>query len=912
MCVRGTLLGMGNRLAALAVAGLVCCGSLETTSHLRAPGRARVPGASSVRLPRTFTPIAYRAHLAVDPEKSNFDGSMTIDGELTEATSRFWLHGRDLAIHLASAVPVTGSSVVPLEVTPRGEDVLELRAGSSLAPGGWSISIQYAGVLDELNSTGAFKVAVDGAAYVYTQFEPVYARRVFPCMDEPDSKVSWQLTLDVPRNLNAVSNTSLAQTVPLSDGRMRYEFRRSLPLPSYLVAFGVGPFDIVEAADTRSDVKVRIVALHGRSADAAYAAKTTSSLIEALETWFAIPYPYDKLDILTLPQGVGFGAMENAGLITVNEGIALFDQRRPAPREQHAWMRVAAHEIAHQWFGGYVTMAWWDDIWLNEGFANWMEIRTTALIDPSWRDELSAVDIRSQALEADSLTSARRIRQPIESPDDVLNVFDGITYDKGSAVLSMFESYLGSDVFQRGVRQYLKSRALANASSSDFVRAMSEVAGTNLGPAFTSFLEQSGAPELDAELECGDGQPRLKLTQRAHQRRGSPEGAPKEGWIFPVCVAYDSDGQRAEACTLLDGSGLLTLNAQRCPSWVMPNLNGRGYYRSSLTEPRVRALRDVAWPALTWSERRALFYDISNSGRSVGRGDGVLALPSISLALALSLVPKLLSGGNRFTVGDAVALPSAVDRMVPEELRPRYEYWMRSTFSPAARELGTLPREGDDLNAESQRLSLLQAAGWLGRDSELVSQAMRHARTWRELPRSTRGILLTLAVDRDPALFPELTNALRTETDAEVRWEMLSALAAVRDPLQLPAALALVLDPRLDFRETLAVLLGTTTEATRRVAERFFRKHRAAIMQRMPQDDVLGGIAAMTGLFTTACDAVRREEIVSYLTAHFAVLRGGKHAVDEAVEAMDQCIAARTELTRQIWAWLGPVRISSN
>jgi alanyl aminopeptidase len=904
---------MGVRPFGLALLVAACSLSSAATAPPKPPGETAPPASTSLRLPRTFVPIGYRAHLAIDPRRPTFDGRLTIHGKLTEASSSIWLHGRKLVIYEASATREGAGSSIALAFTSRARDWLELQASTPLEPGLWHISIRYSGELDEHDSAGAFRATVDGLSYVYTQFEPVFARRVFPCVDEPDSKVPWQLTLDVPSDLEAVSNTAVARTLALPDGGTRHEFERSLPLPSYLVAFGVGPFDIVDAPPARSGVPVRIVTPRGRGADAAYAAKTTPRLLDLLEEWFELPYPYGKLDILTLPLAVGFEAMENAGLVTFAESSSLFDEHDAAWQRRHSFTRIAAHELAHQWFGDYVTPAWWDDIWLNEGFANWMELEITAQLEPGWHDELASVDMRSLALEADSLSHARSIRQPLETPDDIFNVFDEITYYKGASVLGMLESYLGSSTFRRGVHQYLKSRALGNATSTDFVKAMSESAGTDLAPALASFLDQSGAPELEARLECGVEQPRLVLSQRPHTRHGSSEQAPNRAWTFPVCVAFDSDGKRAEACTLLDGTGSITLDSEHCPRWVMPNVGGRGYYRASLTTPEVTALRDLAWPALTGSERRALFYDVSGAGRSLARGLGTQpTVPPLGLPLALSLVPKLLVGGDRFTVGDAVALPTALDRMIPDELRPQYEHWMQRTFSHAAHRVGILPRDEDDLDAESVRLDLLRAAAWLGRDPKLVAEAVVGARAWRELPEATRSTVLMLAADSEPTLFSELERSVRSERDRARRREMLSALAAVRDPRQVSVTLELIFELNLDFRETLMVLLGTSTEATRQVAERFFREHQAAIMQGMPREDVLGVLAVVMQLFTSSCDASRRADVVAHATTHFASRPGGKHVVDEAIEAMDQCIAARTVLSAQIRDWLRPVQVSAD
>ncbi|MBL0216310.1 MAG: hypothetical protein IPQ07_20795 [Myxococcales bacterium] len=284
---------------------------------------AAEPATPGLRLPKDFVPTGYAARLDIDPAKAGFDGSIAITGTVARPTSVIWLHGYHLAVRQATAT--MASSEISITVTPRGTDLLELRAAAPLAPGEWTLMIDYAGELDLSNTAGAFKQTVDGASYIYTQLEAIYARRVFPCVDEPDNKVPWKLTLDVPGKLVAVSNTPITSEAPLAGGKRRVEFAQTKPLPSYLVAFGVGPFEIVDAGKTKRGIPVRVLTLAKRAADGAYAARTAAKLVEITEDWFGIPYPYEKLDLLTIPLTVGFGAMENAGLITFVESLILID-----------------------------------------------------------------------------------------------------------------------------------------------------------------------------------------------------------------------------------------------------------------------------------------------------------------------------------------------------------------------------------------------------------------------------------------------------------------------------------------------------------------------------------------------------------------------------------------------------------
>lgn len=856
------------------------------------------PPLPTLRLPRNFTPISYGATLAIDPARPTFDGKIAIAGTVSERSSAIWLHGRRLAVRRATAWH--GTAKFPLSVTTHGDDLLELHAEPALDRGGWRLELEYSGQIDDVNTTGMFKVAVDSQPYVFTQFEATYARTVFPCIDEPDSKVPWQLTLEVPKDQLAVSNTRVAKDSPRGN-RHRVEFEATKPLPAYLIAFGIGPFEIVSAGTAASGTPVQIFTAKGHEGEVTYAAATATRLVNQLEAWFGAPFPYPKLDFLAVPL-TGFGGMENAGLITMDQAYVNLDAH-PSWQRRLNWIRIASHELAHQWFGDLVTAAWWDDIWLNEGFAQWMENKMTAEFQPGWHADIAELDTRALALAADSIVTARKIRQPIGNPDDIINAFDAITYDKGASILGVFSNYLGSDAFQSAVRTYVADRAWGSATSADFVAAVSKVAGKDLSPTFATFLDQTGAPELEMTLVCGDGAPRVELTQNRFVPPGSALSPETKPWVLPVCIAYDDAGKRAEACILLaESNDALTLDTKACPRWVMPNVNGGGYFYTRYTAAQIVALRDEAWPLLLHTERLAVFDDVVNAVRYRP------ANSRLPFGLALSLVPKLVTIGDRFAISHALALPRAIDPFVPDDLRPAFEAWYRMTFGPSARRVGLLPRGSDDLDAEVTRSALIRAAARSGRDPELTQQAVQLAANWRALPEAIRGTVLDIATDSSPQMFEEVRRGLTSEPHRDYRALMIHALAGVRDPAKYQAALASALDPAVDFRETQAIVFGPAIDATRSLAERFYRDHKAECDRRSPADEVTGAqVSAVARLFTQACDPALRDAIVDYLTENVVPKPGGARVVAQQVERLDQCIASREVLEPEIRAWLAGV-----
>lgn len=892
-------------MRSLALALVVIACSAPAPAPVRAPVAQPVvpakPAAVAVptnapptlRLPKTFVEKSVVATLSIDPGKTGFSGAIELTGDVTEAAPVIWLHGKGLTINKATA------NGAPITVTPRGEDFLELRG--PFAPGPMLLALDYTGTYATVETAGAFKQTSNGSSYVITQFEAIYARKTFPCIDEPDAKVPWKLTLDVPAGNLAVSNTAVEKESSLPDGRKRFEFQTTKPLPSYLIAFGVGPFDVVDGGKTKSGVPIRIITMKGRSAEAAWAAQTTARILDLEEKWFDIPYPFGKLDMLTIPLTVGFGAMENPGLITTTERLMLLDPKNASLGERRAWVSVTAHEIAHQWFGDYVTMAFWDDIWLNEGFADWLGHKISMQFEPAWHDESRELDERLEALDADSLVTARRVREPIKTPDDISNVFDRITYQKGATILNMFEAYVGAEKFRAGVRDYLTSRAFGNATSADFIAAVSKAAGTDLAPAMSTFLDQGGAPELELSLQCGKGKPVVTLAQHRYVEPGSPEAPPTQPWIIPVCLAYEQGGKRAEACTQLAApTGTLEL-AGKCPRWIAGNVGGRGYYRTFYSAKAATALRDEAWPMLTNVERRALFLTLVDEVTN--------AKAQLPLALVLSFVPRMLANGDRYSVDSATEFADSFDDVVPDDLHPKYEAWIRATFGAGATSVGLLPRASDDLDAESVRKSLVYTVGWIGQDPDFVKQAVAQAASWRDLPSATRGYILKIAANANPDIHAKILHDIKGERDRARRGEMYTALGAVRDAKRYEAALELTLDPAIDFREAQRLFLAASNNAMLAVSERYARAHKDALMARLPKESVTGGIGGLyIRLLTASCDATKRAEVETYLRENFESMPGGKREIAQGLESMDHCIAHRAQLTPALRGWLSGVK----
>ncbi|HET9650994.1 MAG TPA: M1 family metallopeptidase, partial [Usitatibacter sp.] len=493
------------------------------------------------RLGDAATPQLYDLHLAIDPAEPTFTGEVRIDMLVNRDTDVLWLHARGLEID--EAVFRQGEKTLQVRMQRAGEDLVGFEAiGDRFLFGTTSASIRYRGKVEPSATQGIFHVSEGGKPYVMSQFESISARRAIPGFDEPGWKTPWDITLDAPAADAAVSNAAevASEDIAGRPGWKRHRFARTKPLPTYLVALAVGPFAIADGGTAgQARTPLRFAAPEGRAAEARFARGATPRMLQLLEAYFGTPFPFDKLDSVAIPGTTRFGAMENAGMITYDSRLLLAAPRDETPEFQRAYVSVGSHEMAHQWFGDLVTLAWWDDVWLNEAFATWMARKTLGEFRPEWASGWRHGEQRRRALEADHVVSARQVRNAVKDENDIYGGFDGITYSKGAEVLSMFESWLGEAAFRQGVRGYLSRHAGGNATSEDFFRAVGEAAGRGeqAVAALRSFVEQPGLPLVDVSLACGGGRlPALKVSQRRFAALGRE--APSQRWITPACFRY--------------------------------------------------------------------------------------------------------------------------------------------------------------------------------------------------------------------------------------------------------------------------------------------------------------------------------------------------------------------------------------
>lgn len=843
--------------------------------------RAAASPLPTLRLPDGLRARAYRAELTVDPARPRFGGAIELDATLAAPASNVWLNADGLQVITAEAR--VGGDVIALEAGTARDGFLELRAARDLPAGELTIRVVYDGAFHVDDSRGAFVQDEGGHRYVITQFEPIDARDVFPCIDEPDSKVPWQLTLTVPAGQTAISNTPVRSSTEVGDGTTRVEFAATRPLPSYLIAFAVGPFEWVDAGTSRGGTPVRIAALAGRAADAAYAARSATRILDLLEDYFGIPYPYPKLDLVPIPSTTWFGAMENAGMITAVADLVLFapDALRSETIEFDG---VMAHEMAHQWFGDHVTMRWWDDIWLNEAFATWMEDKVMVHL-ADWEPDQPLAHLAG-GLRADSVASARQIRQPVSDAFDLQNIFDGITYQKGAAVIAMFEQWVGPAAFQAGVRAYLTKYAVRNASAREFLAEVDGATPLDLTTPFSTFLDQAGAPLVTATVTCAGGAARVELTQSRWLPPGAtpPSGDPPR-WQLPVCLAYGDDrGRRPEQCVFLtETTQAFALDGPGCPTWLYANSGGKGYHR---THVDVAALTK-RWRLLSTSEQRQIVSDV----------EAMVTRDEAPYGALLTLTTRV--GGSRFLDRAATrAIGDAMDVVSPGR-KAALRAWVRTRYGAQARKVGWVPDRADTLATLARRDAVVGAAAFLGRDPGMLGAARKLAPGWRRLPRHVRGEVLAAATLVDPSFARDLLATLPTITDRSERRQVLSALAQTEDRAMAATLLDRMLAPGTDLVQEWWLANALAHEPFEDQVDQFVRAHVDELAPRMPEYE-------RTSLAwpVVRCEPEKRDDAAAWITAHIGPMPGADRLVAQAIERMDVCIARQAKLRPQVDAWV--------
>lgn len=816
-------------------------------------------------LPKTVVPLHYALDLVPDAARLTFSGSEVVDIEVTAPTTRLVLNAVELTI---AAAAVDGEAAAL--IAPQAEaETVTFDFPRPIAAGRHQLRVAFRGRINRF-ARGLYHADYPGAdgrkRMIASHLEPADARRIFPGWDEPAFKASIALTVTVPQADLAVSNMPVASEEPAGEGRKRVAFAPTPRMSSYLFVLATG--DLERISTVADGVTVGVVAARGKGEDGRYALDTAGSLLRYYNDYFGTAYPLPKLDLIAVPGGFG-GAMENWGGITFFESRLLFDPARTSDAARRGIFSIVAHEMAHQWFGDLVTMAWWDNIWLNEGFASWMQAKAAEALHPDWETWLNTGGAKQGVMNTDARNTTHPVQQPIANESEALTAFDSITYAKGQAVIRMLENYLGEEVFRGGIRAYVAAHAYANTTTADLWGALEAASGKPVRDIAVGFTEQGGVPLVVAQAACEGGAQKVTLRQ---ERFAIHDPAPEpRRWKTPV--ARGGIGGTQET-VLLDGTA--TLDGGRCGDPVKLNLGDVGYYRVQYDAVMGAALTAAA-DRLAPADRASLLGDtfaLVEAGRTAP-------------ATFFDLADRLAGDDNRAVLGQIMGPLGRIDHLQwrrPE--REAFRAYARTVLRPMFARIGfdAAPAEAADSSLLRPRLiGMLAAFG----DGAVIAEAKRRfARFMSDpasLPTALRdSVTEIVGRDADGATYDALIALARkaTNTDERVRYYM--AAAGARDDELARRTLALTLTDELPTTLTGRVIMAVASSGEHRdLAWDFVKANFAALAARLGpsfQDNF------PAGLLSTFSDAAHAQELADFAPAHATA--GGRVVAARALERM--------------------------
>jgi aminopeptidase N len=846
---------------------------------------ASTPG----KLPKNVVPKQYGIRITPNLEKRTFTGTETIELDVRESVKELVLNAVEIKISKAvvdgkeisnSAVKLDAKNETLTLSTDldAGKHQLELEFTGKINQAG--IGLYYAPYQEQ--GSGAKKTMLG------TQFEATDARRMFPCWDEPSFRARFQLTAVVPENFTAVSNMPIEKETTVADGK-EVRFAATPPMASYLNVFCAGELDAISA--NNGDVTHGVVATKGKAEMGRYALQSSQQILNYFNDYFGQPYPLPKLDHIAVPGGFG-GAMENWGGITYYESRLLFDPDKSSAETKQNIYEVIAHETAHMWFGDLVTMAWWDNLWLNEGFASWMGTKVTAKFNPDWEVWLSKTTPRDPtrrhgigkeaAMEGDARSTTHPIQQKISTEAEASSAFDDITYRKGQSFLRMLESFLGEDVFRDGIRKYMAAHKLSNTTTADLWNALAEASGKPVVDIAAAWTQQPGFPLVKVARDASG-----KITLSQERFTVHFDKAPPLEWKIPL--TYQIDGEPAAG--LLMSAKSLELPTTAAERAIKLNVEGAGNYRVEYDEASWKLLL-AELPKLSVPDRVNLLSDAW----------AMVQANRAPLSLYLGLVEKLPSKTELAEREQIINVFDFTNRLLASEpAREKFQKYARSILRPSFDEVGWEPKGGEPVKISSLRASLIKALGDLN-DKEIVAGCRDRFQKYLADPKS-------LAPDlRAPVL------AVVGRYAEEATWNKLHELGlkttSIEEKQNYYDALAAAIDPKLAAR-TLEISLGDELPTSRatylvgkvgrqsdhpEVAWTFAKAH---MKQLLAKTDALAANSYAPSLFNLFSDSARIAELKAYAKSDLPPT-----AAKEVEKAIDE-VGFRAELKSSLSAQLG-------
>jgi aminopeptidase N len=873
-------------LLALALTG--CARTAEQAPPAVPAAVAPTPRTIPTQLPTNVRPVQYGILIQPDAPNLRFKGSVLTHIEVLEATDEIVMNAADLDFQSAELISGVNDTVEASRISlDADKQLVSIRFAKPIPPGRHRLALEYTGKI-YTQAAGLFALDYDGAQgkkrALFTQFEAPDARRMFPGWDEPQFRTPYALSVTVPPGQNAVSNMPQAAAEMLPDGRRMISFQMTPAMSSYLVFLAVGEFDRITAAAAGTEIGV--VAKRGDGEKGRWALESAVKILPWYNDYFGTPYPLPKLDNVAGPgSSQFFGAMENWGAIFSFESILLVDPAITTEERRQSIFEVAAHEMAHQWFGDLVTMAWWDDLWLNEGFASWMATKATTALHPEWEPELGTVAGRESAIDLDSVSSTHPVVQHVTTVEQISQAFDAITYRKGEAVITMLEDYVGEDVWRRGVQDYIRTHRLGNTQTDDLWQAVERAANRPVTAIAHDFTLQPGVPLIRVEsAACRGGKTAVSLRQAEFSR--DRQDQPAKRWRVPV-IASTAGG--AEVRTLVAG-GAGVLSVPGCNPLIV-NSGQTGYYRT-LYRPaqldrliagfaRLRAIDQIGLLADNWGLGLAGYQSAAKAL------DMVDAVPANANPQVWTRVATILTSVHTLYEADPAH-------------RTMVLHYASARLSPLLARIGWAPKAGEAPTVPVLRAKLIETLGAMG-DEKVVAEANRLLAAGDPLASAgplRTAILAVAARNVDAAGWERLRAQARAERSPLVKAQLYRLLGTARDPALAQRALDLALTDE-PGATTSASIISSVADEHPDLAYDFAVRHRDKVEGLV---DISSRSRYLAGLGGGSADPAMIGKLEDYAKRHLNPQSRGR--VDVAIAAIRDRIRARTTRLPDITKWL--------
>ncbi len=833
------------------------------------------------RLPRFVLPQHYDLTVTPDLANERFAGDETIVVNVQRPVTTITLHAAEIRFSEVTIQPAGGAPQTATVKTDEKEETATFTVAEPLPVGPAAIHIKYDGILNR-QLRGFYIGQANGKKYLASQMESVDARRAFPSFDEPDMKATFRINVIADEKLNVISNSAVESETPGPvAGKRTVRFAATPRLSTYHIALVVGDFACI--GDSVDGLPIRICAPPEKVEMTRFALQATKDIVSFYNRYYEIPYPFQKLDQIALADFAA-GAMENPGAITYRERILLtgpsIDSRRGA-------VGTIAHEVAHMWFGDLVTMRWWDDIWLNEGFASWMGGKAVKAVHPEWVPATSEASGAGFPMNSDALLSTRPIHKNADTPEEIAQLFDGIAYGKTAAILRMLETYVGEEKFRDGINLYIRRNAFSNASASDFAAALDEATGQHVTEILSSYVNQAGVPLVTVRnARCENGRTIAELEQQRFLIRG--ERTPEirgQLWTIPVCF-------EGSDCILLR-ERTQTASVPGCKTPLFVNAAGRGYYVTAYDDASYEQL-SADRAALSPSDRVALLRDEGFQVRTGQRRIGDY------FDLATSF------GDDPTAVRSALSVIAYAYRYLAEPAqRPLLEKWVRNYAAPLAAQLGWSTRAADTTEDRELRSTVIASLAEYGKDPATLKRARELGAQWLKNrkaidPEMVFDVTRSAAIGGDAKLYDAYLSAFRSSTDPNEKGRFLTLLGAFRDPALLRRTLDLVLTDEVRSQDMAGVLSSVIgNPAGGDLGWRFVKENWDAIAKKLPPGHAGRIISAAS---TLSCDSAAAAELKQFVAEH--QIKEARQATAQAIDRIAACADVRRMQQPNLTQWL--------